>query len=746
MKNAIIVPTGAKGAFVPQGDTPPVEAYREFIHGLLDVADDVVDGVVLHPPRMRVLDEDDPYLVVAADKGTATFSDVSNAIAAERGFWLGDAFASGGSRGYDHKALGITARGAWECVRTHFRELEVDADTTPLRVAGIGDMGGDVFGNGLLRSPHLRLLAAFNHKHVFVDPDPDPERSFAERRRLFAAGAGWDAYDPAVLSPGAHVVLRSAKRVTLTREVRELLKVQDETMSGEALVRAVLALDADLLWNGGIGTYVRAPDESDAAVGDPANDGVRITADALRVRVVAEGGNLGVTQRGRVAFALGGGRINIDAVDNSAGVDCSDHEVNLKICLAPLVASGELSMSARDTLLAAVTDEVAERVLAHNRSQSRLLTLDRHRSQLRLENFRLQLGDVERALGVPRARLGLPDWETVQARQASVPGVTRPELAVLTAWTKIVLATEIGASALPDDPTLETYLLGYFPARLRDEHADAIRTHRLRRQIVTVELVNTVVDELGTTFVHRVARSTGATVVATCRAWEVVWRVAGGPELATAIRTECTVLADEIGAALVLEDLCERTTRWVLRYGDADRNVCALATDLDAAVGPARGRLATWLTGAEAEALHRRRTAFELAGMSAAAASALATAEWMPSLLDVATLARQDGVPLETVARRYYGLAADVDFAWLDAQVAAQREHDSWAQRALEGVAEDVRIARRELARRDDERLRDGGLGAVRRLIDDVKAAGRPTLAALVVVARELRRLAGGTE
>jgi glutamate dehydrogenase len=746
MKNAIIVPSGAKGAFVPLGKVAPVDAYREFIRGLLDVADDVVDGRVVHPAGIRVLDEDDPYLVVAADKGTSSFSDAANAIALERGFWLGDAFASGGSHGYDHKALGITARGAWECVRTHFRELDLDADAAGLRVVGIGDMAGDVFGNGLLRSPHVQLLAAFNHKHVFLDPEPDPAASFAERRRLFAIGGGWDAYDTAVRSPGAVVALRAAKRVALTPEVRRLLGVADDAMSGEALVRAVLALEADLLWNGGIGTYVRAADESDAAVGDRANDAVRVPSTALRVRVIAEGGNLGVTQRGRVAYALAGGRIDIDAVDNSAGVDLSDHEVNLKICLAPVVASGRLSPDARNAVLAEVSGDVCDHVLAHNASQSRLLTLDQRRSQVRLDDFRLQLVAIERAVGVSRTDLGLPDWESLQARQASSPGLTRPELAVVVAWTKIELGAALRASSLPEDPALEAELFAYFPERLRRDHPEAIRGHRLRREIVAVQLVNTLVDELGTTFAHRLARTTGASLVDVCRAFTIAWRLARGAGVAAAIRAARMPSTDEVAAALVLEDVLLRTTRWVLASGAATRAIGEVVAELDVAIEPARDRLPAWLVGTEAETLHRRRAGLEVAGMATSAAADLATGEWLASLLDVAMLAHDDRVELETVARRYYGLAAEIDFGWLDAQLAATLELDPWGQRALEGVADDLRAARRRLARADDAERCSASIAAVRRLLDDLKTGGRPSLPALVVVAREIRRLAGGIE
>src|SRR5437762_2147763 len=439
VKNALIVPTAAKGGFVVKGKTPVVEAYQTLVRGLLDLTDNLVGGRVVHPRGLVIHDEEDLYLVVAADKGTATFSDVANAVAAEYGFWLGDAFASGGAHGYDHKALGITARGAWECVRTHFRELAVDADRAPLTVAGIGDMGGDVFGNGLLRSPHLRLRAAFNHVHVFLDPSPDAARSFAERERLFRAGLGWDAYDPAVLSPGGAVLARAAKRVTLSPEARAMLGLGDAAVSGERLVQAVLTLDVDLLWNGGIGTYVAATDETDAQVHDAVNDPVRVKASALRARVVAEGGNLGFTQRARIEHALAGGRITTDAVANSARGASADPAVSLNVCLRRARHGRRLTPEERNALLASVSDEIAARVLAHNRAQSRLLTLDQARSRRRLADFRQLIAELERAAGLDRALEALPDADTLRARRGTYPGLTRPELAVLMAYTKIHL-------------------------------------------------------------------------------------------------------------------------------------------------------------------------------------------------------------------------------------------------------------------------------------------------------------------
>ncbi|MGH7894368.1 MAG: NAD-glutamate dehydrogenase domain-containing protein, partial [Candidatus Binatia bacterium] len=717
-------------------------AYREFIRGLLEVTDNVVGDRVVHPPDLRIYDEADPYLVVAADKGTATFSDEANAIAAGSGFWLGDGFASGGSRGYDHKALGITARGAWECVRAHFRELDVDVDSAPLRIVGIGDMAGDVFGNGLLRSPHVRLVAAFDHMHVFIDPDPDPSASFAERDRLFKAGGGWDQYDPAVRSPGAMVALRGAKRVGLTPEVRRLLGVADEDLSGEALVRAILGLDADLLWNGGIGTYVRAADESDAMVDDPINDSVRVSHTALRVRVVAEGGNLGVTQRGRVAFAAAGGRINTDAIDNAAGVDLSDHEVNLKICLAPLVASGRLSTEARNALLAAVEGEVATHVLAHTASQGRLLALEQRRSASRLDDFRAHLGALEQMPGLGRVRLGLPDWETLRARRASFPGLTRPELAVVVLYTKIQLQTALRTASLVDDPGLEPFLFSYFPARIAAEFPDAIRAHRLRRELVAVEITNSLVDELGSTFVSRLQHETGATIPAVCRAWAIAWILVDGATIAREIRARRIGFADGLESALALEEATRRMTRWVLERVDTSRSVAEATNELLRGRQDAATRLVEWLAGPEAEALHRRRADLEMRGLAANAALDLAVAEWIPSLLDVAMLAADAGLDPGAVARRYFGLAAEIDFAWLGAMLASSSGDDRWERPALDGLAEDLQAARRSLARRGDEARLAHRVTSVRAMVEDLKASGRVSLPALVVVAREIRQLA----
>ncbi|MCW5893511.1 MAG: NAD-glutamate dehydrogenase [bacterium] len=741
VKNAVIVPTGAKGAFVPRDGAPAADAHRDFVAGLLDVTDDVADGQVVRPRGVRVLDGDDPYLVVAADKGTATFSDAANALATARGFWLGDAFASGGSHGYDHKALGITARGAWECVRTHFRGLGIDADTAPLAVVGIGDMGGDVFGNGLLRSPHLRLLAAFNHRHVFLDPDPDPARSFAERQRLFRAGRGWDAYDPAVLSAGGMVVERAAKRVRLSPEARAMLELA-ETPSGEALVRAVLRMPADLLWNGGIGTYVRAADESDAAVGDPTNDAVRITAEALRVRVVAEGGNLGLTQRARVAFALAGGAVNTDAIDNSAGVDTSDHEVNLKICLQPVVASGAMPEGERHALLKAVQDDVARHVLAHNRRQSWLLTVEQARSRERLGDFRDHAAALAREADVAGVLEVLPDAAILRARRAAHPGLLRPELALLMAHTKIALQHALRDAALLDDPIGVAWLADYFPAALRERAPEAVAGHRLRRELVAVELVNALVDYTGMTFVHRLRRDTGADAVAAVRAWAIAWVLADAATLVADLEAAPLAVDEAVRGAVELEAALEGAAGWVLTYADPRASAAAVAAGLAADVAPVLDALSQQLAGGEAEAFHRRRSGLELAGAGPQAARRLAGLAWLPAALDVAGAARDTGLPVDEAAARYWALGAHVDFAWLLGQVAATAEGDRWAARAARELALDLLGARRRLVYAAPAALAGPRLDALRSLVRDLRTTPRPTLAALLVVAREIRRLA----
>ena len=519
LKNALIVPTGAKGGFVvrrPPSDPADLRAavestYRTFVDSLLDVTDNLVDGTAVRPAGVRAADGDDPYLVVAADRGTASFSDIANGIAAEHGFWLGDAFASGGSAGYDHKELGVTARGAWVSVTEHFARRGVDVQTAPLRVAGVGDMSGDVFGNGLLRSRSVQLVAAFDHRHVFLDPDPDPERSFQERQRLFAlARSSWDDVDRSTLSAGAMVHPRSLKQATLTPEVQMLLGTTAETLTTPELVRAVLSLDVDLLYLGGIGTFVRATTESDADAGDPANRETRVTAPEVRATVVGEGANLGVTPRARVELSLGGVQLNADAVDNSAGVDTSDHEVNLKILLGLAEADGRIDRPGRDRLLAQAADEVVATVLRHVRDQNRALTRAEAASRADLDAHLEVLGALARSGRIDRRTNALPGEDELARRRAEGLGLVRPELAVLMAAEKVRLTETVLASSLPDGPALDALAHDYVPGPLREVAGDLVGRHPLRREIVTTRLVNEVVDRMGTTWVATTCRRTGS--------------------------------------------------------------------------------------------------------------------------------------------------------------------------------------------------------------------------------------------
>ena len=508
-KNAVIVPVGSKGGFVlkaPPADRDALRAhvreqYQTYIRGLLDLTDNLVAGESVTPPGLVVYDEPDTYLVVAADKGTATFSDLANATAAEYDYWLGDAFASGGSAGYDHKGMGITARGAWECVKRHFAEMGMNVKKDEFTVVGIGDMSGDVFGNGLIYTDKARLVAAFNHMHVFIDPEPDAARSFVERTRLFELPRStWADYDTKLISTGGGVFERSAKSITLTPEIKALLGVTVDAMSGQDLIRAVLRLPVDLLWNGGIGTYVKSSTERNAEVGDSANDGVRVDANELRCKVVGEGGNLGFTQLARIEYARGGGRNDTDAIHNSAGVDTSDHEVNIKICLQPLVSAGEMSVAQRDKLLAEMTPDVAALVLRDNDRQSQALSLALRSANADLELFSSLLDYLVDSAGLNPQVEYLPTGKQLDERRRTGVGLTRPELAVLLAYVKMGLYRRLLETDLPDDEQLERYLVEYFPALLQERVPDAIGKHSLRREITATQLTNTVVDLLGMEF------------------------------------------------------------------------------------------------------------------------------------------------------------------------------------------------------------------------------------------------------
>ena len=571
VKNSIIVPVGSKGGFVLKGKLPSrpsldaylIERYREFISGLLDVSDNMVDGGVVHPPDVVRHDEDDPYLVVAADKGTAHLSDTANAVAKHYGFWLGDAFASGGTVGYDHKKVGITARGAWECIKHHFWNLGVDVASDPFTVAGIGDMAGDVFGNGMLRSRVTKLVAAFNHLHIFLDPDPDPEKSFAERERLFCLPrSSWRDYDASLISPGGGVFDRSAKRVPVSPEVRSLLGIEKESVSGEEMVRRILMAPVDLLYNGGIGTYVKASDEENVDVGDRANDRVRVNAGDVRARVIGEGGNLGFTQKARLEYWAKGGLINTDAVDNSGGVDMSDHEVNMKILMDMLVKTGALaSRDERNRMLMEMTEDVATLVLADNGAQALALTLDGIRSATRYEDFVDLVYELVRGGIMNRTADDIPPRRELLESKMKDRGLSRPLLALVLGHVKIGAYSQILETDFPDSEEGAPFLSNYFPNRLREAFSESFTEHPLKREIITTAAVNDLINLSGVDFLSRMTKDTGAELGDILKAYMRSSREAEAHRVREEIFSSPMEVADKHKALLELAEVLEASTK-----------------------------------------------------------------------------------------------------------------------------------------------------------------------------------------
>ncbi len=643
VKNAVIVPVGAKGGFVVKGSTANpadrdavreegIDRYRRFVRALLDVTDNVVDGVVVNPSDCVVVDDPDPYLVVAADKGTASFSDIANEIATDRGFWLGDAFASGGSHGYDHKQMGITARGAWESVRRHGRVLGLDVDHDPITAVGIGDMSGDVFGNGMLLSDNLRLVAAFDHRHIFLDPEPPGGAAHAERLRLFhLPRSSWADYDASLISPGGGVYPRSLKSIVITDAVRRVLAIDGSigAMRPDELISAILRAPVDLFWNGGIGTYVKASTETHDAVGDRANDAVRVDGAMLRCRMVGEGGNLGFTQLGRSEYALAGGLIYTDAIDNSAGVDCSDHEVNIKIALDHLVHDGELTSKQRNTLLAEMTDDVADLVLENNRAQTLALMIAREQA-LSMVNVHARYLDSLEAEGIlDRSLEFLPSDKQIAERQSAGSGLCAPEFAVMIAYTKSADIAEVLTTDLPDDPALDSELLAYFPRALRERFPDTLRAHRLRREIVTTSMVNTMVNLAGISFDHRMTEDTGSTVADVLWAFTAARRIVElDDQWVTIEALERTVPLDtQIGLFLEARRSAERAAGWLLRHRPASSGIDRIVEEFASPITTIAANLDSVVTGRIAADMAERRSHYIDAGVPAelaARAAALA--------------------------------------------------------------------------------------------------------------------------
>ena len=775
VKNAVIVPVGSKGGFVLKRPPVPgspnyrealqaegIECYKTLIRGMLDLTDNIVpDGpgrhVVAPPSDILRQDEDDPYLVVAADKGTATFSDIANGIAEEYGFWLGDAFASGGSKGYDHKAMGITSRGAWELIKRHFRELGRDIQTGDFTVVGVGDMSGDVFGNGMLQSRHTRLLGAFNHLHIFVDPDPDPAASYAGRERLFRLPrSSWADYDRVLISPGGGVFERSAKSLPISPEMKRVFAVAADTLTPAELIRHMLTADIDLLFFGGIGTFVKAHAESHADAGDRANDSCRIDAEALCAKVVGEGANLGVTQRGRVAFALKGGRIDTDAIDNSAGVDMSDHEVNIKILLSGAIAAGALGQQERDPLLAEMAEDVAALVLRDNYLQGEALSVAQARGPAALDRHTRLIRDLERSGRLDRALEFLPDDETLAARAAARQGLTRPELAVLLAYAKMSLDAELLASDLPDAPELAVDRRDYFPPALRERFAAQIGAHPLRREITATVVTNELVNRAGITFIHDMRAHTACGTPEVVRGYRIVREVFDLPTLWSGIEALDNAVPARVQYQMLLDiaQLVEHAAAWLLRKNRLD-----LGGEI-ARLGPSTrslfAALPELLPSRDRAVVLQRAQRFAADGVPGELAGRIGAVPLLAPALEIVDLAERMHRPLEPAARVYYGVGDR--FALDDMRAAAARlpAETTWQKQAVETVVDDLFDLQAEFAERVLRNGMDGSdpveawaksrgasLAATEGSVAELRTAAAPDLAMLVVAGRQLREALG---
>ena len=778
VKNAVIVPVGSKGGFVlkmapPAADREAylkegVACYQNFLRGLLDVTDNLVKGLVVPPQRVVRHDADDPYLVVAADKGTATFSDYANAISVEYGHWLGDAFASGGSVGYDHKKMGITAKGAWESVKRHFREITdvhaggIDTQTTDFTVAGVGDMSGDVFGNGMLLSKHIRLVAAFDHRHIFLDPHPDAAKSFLERERMFALPrSSWEDYNKALISTGGGIYSRGAKTITITPEVKDLLDIDitGDTMTPVELMRAILKAPVDLFYNGGIGTYVKASYQSNAEVGDRATDALRINGNELRCKVVAEGGNLGFTQLGRIEYAQAGGRINTDAIDNSAGVDCSDHEVNIKILVGAIIDAGKLAEKDRSAFLAEMTDEVGQLVLKDNYFQTQTLSVSGIRGEKLIDAQARFIRHLEKTGRLNRAVEYLPTDEEMSARKARKHGLTSPERAVLLAYSKMELFDALLKSDLIDDKYVADALITYFPTPLQQKYTGVMQKHPLKREIIATEIANSTINRTGSVFVHRMREETGATAPEVVRCFILtrdtfvvgdLWNRIDALDGKVPASTQNDMLID--AGRLVL-----RGTLWFLRRRSDRMPIAKVLEFFASGVATVSDRLPEFLSPEDSKALEESEAKLVGKGVPADLASAAVRLDSIYSVLDIVEVSHELKREVPLAAAVYFSLAGKLGLRWLAGQVANLPYQSHWQAMARAAMRDDLANLQRQLASgvlkhspeltdaagliQAWEKHHDKALTRMREVMADLKSARESDLAMLSVMLRELRVL-----
>jgi len=708
VKNAVIVPVGSKGGFVLKQAPVARDAFMEegiacykiFLSGLLDLTDNIIAGKAVPPARVVRHDGDDPYLVVAADKGTASFSDYANAVSKQYGFWLDDAFASGGSVGYDHKKMAITARGAFISVARHFREMNRDIYKEDFSVVGIGDMAGDVFGNGILLSKHIRLLAAFNHMHIFLDPNPDTAKSFAERKRLFdLPRSTWKDYDAKLISKGGGIFERSVKSIPISAEIKQALGIGKDALSPDDLMRAILLAPVDLLWNGGIGTYVKAEEETHDQVGDRANNAIRVNGKELRCKVVGEGGNLGCTQKGRVEYARSGGHINTDAIDNSAGVDCSDHEVNIKIGLGSALASGRLSLEKRDMLLASMTDEVAELVLKDNRLQTQALTIAEMQAPVLLDEHMRLMQAFERRGILDRAVEFLPSDKQLGERKSEQKGLTRPELAVLLAYSKMVLYAELLSSDLPDDPYFSADLTRYFPTPLQKDFAGEIASHPLKREIIATAVTNSIVNRTGITLVHALTEDTGMRPADVARAYASARDAFSLRELWSAVEKLDGAVAVQVQGELFrqITSFVERITLWFLRNSSHTLSVAETIAQFDKGISGYLKSYESIISPAIEETYKEKIAHFVSEKVPDALAVNIARLDILASACDIVRVSNESKQSLEQAGKLYFELGALFNLDWLRREASHMLVLSHWDRLAVHSVIETLLDAQRRL-------------------------------------------------
>ncbi|MEQ8357530.1 MAG: NAD-glutamate dehydrogenase [Kiloniellaceae bacterium] len=778
VKNTVIVPVGSKGGFVMKRPPPPqdgrdafiaagIECYKTFIRGLLDITDNLNRGRLVAPKKVVRYDQDDPYLVVAADKGTATFSDIANGVSADYGFWLDDAFASGGSAGYDHKKMGITARGAWECVKRHFRELGKNIQKEDFTCIGCGDMSGDVFGNGMLLSKHILMVGAFNHMHIFVDPAPDPARTWEERNRLFALPrSSWTDYNQELISKGGGIFERSAKSIKVTPEMKQLFDIAKDSVTPNDLIQSMLLAEVELLWFGGIGTYVKSAEESHLDVGDRANDALRINGKQLRAKVIGEGANLGVTQLGRIEFGEQGGRCNTDFIDNSAGVDCSDHEVNIKILLGDVEQAGNMTRKQRNKLLEKMTDEVGEQCLRDNYLQSQAISVTHQLGGHLLDRFARFMRALEKDGQLNRRIEYLPDDEEVLERMKRGEGLTRAEIAVLLSYSKLVLYDELLASDLPDDGYFAADLTKYFPKPLREPYATQIGRHRLKREIVVTVVSNDLINRVGINFVHEVREKTGMPPDEVVKAYIIAREIFGMRDLWAEIEALDNKAPALLQSRMLAEcgRLVERETVWFLREMGIPLDIAGEIERYGEGVATLIARIESLLSAADRELLDRHSTLFVEQGAPPQLARRIASLPMLAPACDVVRIASTLKLPVEKVAEAYFTIGERFGFDWLRRSAGSLPTDTAWDKLAVSAIVDDFYGHQSELT----TRVLDGGgkskAGAVvtqkvidnwsagraplvtrtEQLLDELKASANPDFAMLAVANRQIKSMVAG--